>query len=938
MINALISCMSKKSILFILLFSLPILVFADGNQSLGNSFNLTACGLSYTQASQKLGQRYTFAPWPGIPQPAPFTISGIPNCATIEKAFLYCEGSGNGVAITATVQGPAGTMNFPMTHIGQANDKCWGYPNPGSHSYRADVTAAITGNATYNISGLPVGPTGQNDIDGATLFVIYSDPSQTWQGTISIDDGAQVGPPYTETHDMNFTAPCGTPSNAKAFMVVGDLQDNNSQITLNSTPYGAYVCNWFNYFEINTTYTAVQTSATFSVVSTGDCYNILFTGIYYQTTSCVVCVPPTNINLALDSTKTTCDSCNGSATVHATGGTPPYNYSWAPSGGTDSTATNLCPGTYTVTVTSNCGSGTAVVHIVQGPGGFTLSSTQTNPECNGYCDGVINIAVMGGSQPFTYNWTPNIGNAPTVNNVCAGTYTVVVTDSNNCNNNEIVTVTEPAPTPPPTPHNVAFCQLSPASPLVADPSTPGDVVRWWDAPTGGNFTLTAPTPGTTTAGTYTWYVSDVTPIGCESVRVPITATIKPKPLYPVVSSYDYCQYRSDDVVHLFAQGDSIQWYTTNTGGVGTFVPPLPSVDTSGTAVWYVSQTVDGCESDRAPQVVRINPGVIANFGYDLITGCARDTLNLFDSSVVNGTEGVNWDFGDGTPHETFVQNPQHLYYNTGTYPVTLIVDNGFCKDTANKDVYAVVIGVLPLDVSAGVTLCPGDSAQLHAYGDSSYIYSWTPDWWITNSNTASPTVSPQNNMVYTASALDTNGCYHVGYVRATLASNAILTLPDSVVLYPGDSYQLSPEGNCLYFSWFPATGLSADSIANPVAMPEVSTRYIVHGTTEYGCKVTDSIDVFIDPSTVLYLPNAFVPGSGTNGVFKIEKRGMATLNYFRIYDRWGVKVYDSKDIDAGWDGTYKGKPQPFGVYVYQIEAVTNTGQKFTKQGNVTLLR
>jgi gliding motility-associated-like protein len=199
-------------------------------------------------------------------------------------------------------------------------------------------------------------------------------------------------------------------------------------------------------------------------------------------------------------------------------------------------------------------------------------------------------------------------------------------------------------------------------------------------------------------------------------------------------------------------------------------------------------------------------------------------------------------------------------------------------------------------------------------------------------------VKPELNFVYTATALDTIGCTHTGYVKVSIASNAILSIPDSVVLYPGDSYQLSPEGNCLYFTWFPATGLSADSIANPVAMPEVSTRYIVHGTTEYGCKVTDSIDVFIDPSTMLYLPNAFVPGNGTNGVFKIEKRGMATLNYFRIYDRWGVKVYDSKDIDAGWNGTYKGKPQPLGVYVYQIEAVTNTGQKFTKQGNVTLLR
>lgn len=934
----------KQILLFIVLTCIPHLLFADGNHALGNSYTQTLCGLNYVAVSQRLGQRFTPA---GIAQPAPFTISGIPSCANIEKAFLYTEGSGNGnITITATIQGPTGTQNFTMTEIGVDHDKCWGYtPNTGTHSYRADVTSIVTGNATYNVSGLPTSTQAQHldDMDGATLLVIYSDPSQTWRGTLIIDDGAQTGGsgnPQLETHTMNMAAPCGAPSNAKAFMAIGDIQDNNSQVVLNGTNYGTYAFNWYNYFEINTTVTAAQVTSTFSNNTPGDCFNLLFAGLYYQTTTCAVCVPPNTIAMTLDSTKTTCDSCNGTATVHATGGTPPYSYSWAPSGGTDSTATNLCPGTYTVTVTSNCGSGTAVVHIVQGPGGFTIASTQTNPECNGYCDGNINLTITGGTAPFTYAWTPNAGNGPNVNNLCAGTYTVAVTDANHCTNNNTVTITQPAPTPPPTPHDTAFCQLGPSSSLVAYPSTAGDVVRWWDQPTGGNFSLTPPTPVTDNAGTFTWYVSDVTPIGCESVRVPINVTIKAKPLYPVVSSYTYCQYFTSNVVNLVAQGDSIQWYTSPTGGIGNYVPPLPTVDTAGTSIWYVTQTVNGCESDRAPQVVRVNPGVIAGFNYDLVLGCGRDTLRLHDSSTVNGTESVTWDFGDGTPFETFETNPRHLYYFTGTYPVKLVVTNGFCSDSMTKNVYAFVQTQLPLDVSAGVIMCPGDSVQLHAYGDPSFIYSWTPDWWMTGSNTADPVVKPQNNLVYTASALDTNGCIHTGKVAVTMASNAIISMPNSVTIYPGETYQISPEGNCLYFSWFPPLGLSADTISNPIASPEVSTRYTVHARTDWGCEVTDSIDILVDPSSILYLPNAFAPGSqsGENKEFKISKRGLAALNYFRIYDRWGVLVYDGKDINDGWDGTYKGKPQPFGVYVYVIEAVTSTGQKFTKQGNVTLIR
>lgn len=49
-------------------------------------------------------------------------------------------------------------------------------------------------------------------------------------------------------------------------------------------------------------------------------------------------------------------------------------------------------------------------------------------------------------------------------------------------------------------------------------------------------------------------------------------------------------------------------------------------------------------------------------------------------------------------------------------------------------------------------------------------------------------------------------------------------------------------------------------------------------------------------------------------------------------------VYESKNIDAGWDGSWKGEPQPFGVYVYSIQAVTSTGKVFNKQGNVTVIR
>ena len=65
---------------------------------------------------------------------------------------------------------------------------------------------------------------------------------------------------------------------------------------------------------------------------------------------------------------------------------------------------------------------------------------------------------------------------------------------------------------------------------------------------------------------------------------------------------------------------------------------------------------------------------------------------------------------------------------------------------------------------------------------------------------------------------------------------------------------------------------------------------------------------------------------------------MADLKRFVVYNRWGTKVFETTDINEGWDGTYNGEMQPIGVYIYTIEAITPSGATFSKQGNVTLIR
>ncbi len=93
-----------------------------------------------------------------------------------------------------------------------------------------------------------------------------------------------------------------------------------------------------------------------------------------------------------------------------------------------------------------------------------------------------------------------------------------------------------------------------------------------------------------------------------------------------------------------------------------------------------------------------------------------------------------------------------------------------------------------------------------------------------------------------------------------------------------------------------------------------------------------------DSITLLALPNPFTPGTGINNHFKIITRGIANLHYFRIFNSRGNKVFETSNIDNGWDGTFNGTPQPFDVYIYDVEATSSTGKVLHKHGNVTLIR
>lgn len=140
-----------------------------------------------------------------------------------------------------------------------------------------------------------------------------------------------------------------------------------------------------------------------------------------------------------------CNSiCDGDATVVASGGTAPYSYLWTLGGQTTATATNLCAGIYTVDVTDSVGCVAVGIDTITEPTPVLSNMASTNINCNGVCDGQASAVPSGGTTPYSYSWSPGGQTIDSISNLCAGTYTVTITDFQGCSLQDSVTITEPS--------------------------------------------------------------------------------------------------------------------------------------------------------------------------------------------------------------------------------------------------------------------------------------------------------------------------------------------------------------------------------------------------------------------------------------------------------------------------------------------------------------
>jgi gliding motility-associated-like protein len=160
----------------------------------------------------------------------------------------------------------------------------------------------------------------------------------------------------------------------------------------------------------------------------------------------------------------------------------------------------------------------------------------------------------------------------------------------------------------------------------------------------------------------------------------------------------------------------------------------------------------------------------------------------------------------------------------------------------------------------------------------------------------------------------------------------------------GEAVQLNvTTSETLTYNWTPADLVSNSEIQNPTAVLNESTWFYVTATNgQTQCRFTDSVFVELNELSCskenVFIPNAFTPnGDEVNDIF-IPRSVILKSMKLLVVDRWGHEVFESNDINIGWDGNYKGQPAQVDSYGYYFIGECSQGEKITIKGNVSLLR
>jgi gliding motility-associated-like protein len=384
-----------------------------------------------------------------------------------------------------------------------------------------------------------------------------------------------------------------------------------------------------------------------------------------------------------------------------------------------------------------------------------------------------------------------------------------------------------------------------------------------------------------------------------------------------------------------------------------------TVNAAGGNAGY-SYSIDGGATWQAGNVFNVAPGnytvtVKDNLGCSTIFNTTVGLTNDLtftpqtDVTICEGTStqlqlvsnGLQYAWTPATGlSNVAIPNPVANPTVTTQYIVTITY--GRC--TATDDVI-VNVNALPIpNAGPDAFICYGQSYQLQGSGGTQYT--WTPSTYLSSTTVANPVSTPAKTITYTLLQVrDAFGCTSLvtdDVIVDVTPPIKVKTFPFDTVAYAGDQFQLNATSSANIYIWSPATGLSNPYIANPVVTVDPigsDVLYQVTASTIAGCKGEGYVRIKVYTGPDIYVPTGFTPNSdGKNDKFTPFPVGIASINYFRVFNRWGQLLFSTNKLNDGWDGKFGGVEQPGGVYVWIAEGMTKGNKVISKKGTVTLIR
>ena len=615
----------------------------------------------------------------------------------------------------------------------------------------------------------------------------------------------------------------------------------------------------------------------------------------------------------LNITQTSSITCNGQLTAALSasviGVAGPYTYSWAPIGGTSSTATGLGAGTYTCTATTSNGP-VSNTFVVTQPAVLAATPTQTNLTCFGSGNGRASVAVTGGTAPYTYSWSPSGGTTATAINLAANNYTCTVTDANACPVlSTTFNITQPVSliSATSTQTNVScFGGSNGVGAITASGGTGALTYSW--APSGGTsatasglasnnysctikdvnncsitntLTITQPTlltstlvsqtnvscnagsngaasvtaAGGTTAYTYAW-----TPTGGSSASATglaagtYTCTITDAK--SCVSTKTVAITQPAAALAAATTQTNILCFGLNTGAAnvattgGTTAYTYVWAPTGGTSATATSLVAGNytCTITDANACTLVKTFALTQGSAFTISGSATNTVLCSGvSTILNGAGASTYTWTGGVTNGTsFVPTTTTSYSLTGK--------NASNCPASNTVVVTVTVNPLPSVAVNSGSICNGSSFIMNPTGASTYVYTG-----------GSATVSPTTNTNYTVTGTSTLGCTSTAVSSVTVYANPVLTV-NSGSICSGNNFTFTPTGSTTY----------SYSSGSAIVSPSVTTDYTISTTNAFGCTTNSVKTITVSITPVINVSSGAVC---TGGTWTITPTGAATYTY-----------------------------------------------------------